>query len=222
MRRNRESSGKFPATLGLFTLGLLLSAAVGDVFAQAAPQGAGAIEHGKYLVTISGCNDCHTPLKMGPQGPEPDMSRMLSGHPAGLAMPSPPKLDQQWMWAGSSSMTAFVGPWGVDYAPNLTPDEETGIGAWDAALFIAAIRNGKIMGAGRPIMPPMPWQGIAKMTDEDLKAVFAYLADDSLRSRTRCRSTFLLRLREGPEATETRPEPRLRSSSGPDSARNKA
>ena len=38
-------------------------------------------ERGRYLVTVGGCNDCHTPLKMGPKGPEPDMSRMLSGHP---------------------------------------------------------------------------------------------------------------------------------------------
>ena len=143
--------------------------------ANAAPQDAGAVKRGKYLVIACGCNDCHTPLKMGPKGPEPDMSRMLSGHPAGVAMPAPPKLDHQWTWAGSGTMTAFVGPWGIDYATNLTPDEETGIGAWDAELFIAAIRNGKIMGGGRPILPPMPWQGYAQMTDDDLKAIFAYL-----------------------------------------------
>src|SRR5580765_355411 len=42
---------------------------------------AAIVKRGEYLVTVGGCNDCHTPLKMGPQGPEPDMSRMLSGHP---------------------------------------------------------------------------------------------------------------------------------------------
>ena len=36
----------------------------------------------KHLVAITGCNDCHTPKKMGPHGPENDMSLMLSGHPA--------------------------------------------------------------------------------------------------------------------------------------------
>ena len=50
--------------------------------AEAPPAAAGeALARGKYLVTISGCNDCHTPLKMTPEGPKPDMDRMLSGHP---------------------------------------------------------------------------------------------------------------------------------------------
>ena len=35
------------------------------------------LARGKYLVTVAGCNDCHTPWVMGPKGPEPDMSRML-------------------------------------------------------------------------------------------------------------------------------------------------
>jgi len=38
-------------------------------------------ERGEYLVNAVGCHDCHTPLQMGPNGPEPDLSRMLSGHP---------------------------------------------------------------------------------------------------------------------------------------------
>ena len=40
-----------------------------------------AVQRGEYLVKIMGCNDCHTPWKMGPHGPEPDMTRFLSGHP---------------------------------------------------------------------------------------------------------------------------------------------
>jgi mono/diheme cytochrome c family protein len=133
------------------------------------------VARGKYVVTISGCNDCHTPLKMGPNGPEPDMTRMLSGHPEDFKLPPTPSPQPPWGFLGSITLTAFVGPWGTDFAANLTPDEETGIGSWDEALFIRALREGKIQGAGRPIMPPMPWMGIAKMTDEDLKAVFAYL-----------------------------------------------
>jgi mono/diheme cytochrome c family protein len=39
------------------------------------------IARGKYLVGITGCSDCHTPLKMTDAGPVPDMSRWLSGHP---------------------------------------------------------------------------------------------------------------------------------------------
>ena len=60
---------------------------------QAAQAAAKArVQRGEYLVNISHCNDCHTPMKMGPNGPEPDFSRRLSGHPEGLKMPPPPKL----------------------------------------------------------------------------------------------------------------------------------
>ena len=58
--------------------------------AAAKPAGAAAVARGKYLVDIAGCHDCHTPHKMGPDGPEPDMSLMLSGHPADMALPPPP------------------------------------------------------------------------------------------------------------------------------------
>ncbi len=132
-------------------------------------------ERGKYLVTIASCNDCHTPLKMGPKGPEPDMSRMLSGHPADLKMPPPPKMDMPWMVGGAYTLTAWSGPWGISYTANLTPDSATGLGKWDETTFMLAIRNGKHIGTGRDILPPMPWQYIKQMTDEDLKAVYAYL-----------------------------------------------
>jgi hypothetical protein len=42
-------------------------------------------------------------------------------------------------------------------------------------MFVQAMRSGKHMGQSRPILPPMPWQGYAQMTDEDLGAVYAYL-----------------------------------------------
>lgn len=133
------------------------------------------VERGKYLVTISGCNDCHTPWKMGEKGPEPDMSRMLSGHPAGMELPPAPTVEGGWMAVGSATMTAWAGPWGVSYALNLTPDEETGIGAWDDAMFVKAMRSGLHLGAGRPILPPMPWPNLAQASDQDLAAIFAYL-----------------------------------------------
>src|SRR3954447_8402467 len=70
------------------------------------------IARGQYLVTIGGCNDCHTPLKMGAKGPEPDMSRMLSGHPQHVPMPPAPKLPNgPWLWTGAATNTAFAGPW---------------------------------------------------------------------------------------------------------------
>src|SRR5688500_13365428 len=130
------------------------------------------VARGKYLVTIGGCNDCHTPFKLGPQGPEPDMSRMLSGHPQQLKMPPAPEMKGPWVWAGAGTNTAFAGPWGVSYAANLTPHPETGLaGVLTEDQFIQTIRTGKHYGTSRPILPPMPWQNVAQMTDEDLRSV---------------------------------------------------
>ncbi len=137
--------------------------------------GASAGERGEYLATITGCNDCHTPFKMGPNGPEPDMSRLLSGHPAADTLPPPPGATGPWIWHGAATNTAFAGPWGVTYAINLTPDQATGMGIWTEQVFVAAMRTGKHFGTARPIMPPMPWPSYRHMTDDDLKAVYAYL-----------------------------------------------
>ena len=63
----------------------------------------------------------------------------------------------------------------MSFTRNLTPDENTGIGAWDETIFMNTIRNGRHWGVARPILPPMPWFNYAEMTDDDLKAVFAYL-----------------------------------------------
>lgn len=134
------------------------------------------VDRGKYLVTIMGCNDCHTPLKMDAKGPEPDMSRMLSGHPAAIGKVDAPKLGEgPWVWAGVGTNTAFHGPWGTSYSANLTPDRNTGLGIWDESLFIKAIRTGKHWGTSRPIQPPMPWPFFRQATDEDLKSIFAFL-----------------------------------------------
>jgi len=134
------------------------------------------IEHGRYLVSVLGCNDCHTPLKMGEQGPEPDLARMLSGHPEELRMPSAPKLPEgPWAYVGSATNTAFAGPWGTTYAINLTPDEKTGIGIWTEEMFVQTLRTGKHWGVARPIFPPMPWQAYSHLTDVDLHAMYAYL-----------------------------------------------
>jgi len=134
------------------------------------------VARGKYLVTVASCQDCHSPKLMSAQGPQPDMTRMLSGHPRDEVMPpAPAPRDSSWVWGGNPGLTAFYGPWGVSFAANLTPDTTTGIGAWTAEQFIQTIRAGKHLGTGREILPPMPWQFIAQMTDEDLRAVFAYL-----------------------------------------------
>lgn len=135
-----------------------------------------AVERGKYLVTLGGCNDCHTTKKMTPNGPEPDTSKMLAGHPADMQLPPAPVMTANGPWGivTTATLTAWSGPWGVSFAANLTPDQ-TGLGDWTEDMFMKAMRTGKHMGASRPILPPMPWQDFAAMSDEDLKAVFAYL-----------------------------------------------
>jgi len=135
-----------------------------------------SVARGEYLVNTSGCHDCHTPFKMGPNGPEPDMARALSGHPEALVMPPAPKLPAgPWMVVSSATNTAHAGPWGVSFTANLTPDKETGLGEWTADQFVATIRTGRHLGKGRPILPPMPYPVYGKMTDDDLRSLFAYL-----------------------------------------------
>ena len=134
------------------------------------------IARGKYLVTIAACNDCHTPLKMGPTGPEPDMTRMLSGHPEMMELPPAPTLPPgPWLVSVAATNTAWSGPWGVSYTANLTPDPETGLGKWTLRDFTATIRSGRHMGRGRAILPPMPIPMYKNFTDEDMEAVFSYL-----------------------------------------------
>jgi mono/diheme cytochrome c family protein len=133
------------------------------------------VERGKYLVGFGGCHDCHTPFTMGPNGPEPDMTRALSGHPASFVLPEPPKMDGKWVWAGAATNTAFAGPWGVSYARNLTPDQVSGLGIWTEEMFVKTMRTGRHMGVSRPILPPMPWQAVGSLDDQDLKSIYAYL-----------------------------------------------
>lgn len=134
------------------------------------------VDRGKYLVTIMGCNDCHSPKKMGPRGPEIDSLHMLSGHPASMPVPdADPVTKKSWVLF-NHSMTAAVGPWGTSFAANITSDA-TGIGNWTEAQFFKAIREGKYKGMDntRPLLPPMPWQVYANASDDDLRAIFAYL-----------------------------------------------
>ena len=138
--------------------------------------GAARLERGAYLVRIMGCNDCHTPLKMGPRGPEPDMSRALTGHPSELVMPPAPTLPKgPWIMLGAATNTAFAGPWGVSFAANLTPDPETGLGKWTPEMFIATMKTGRHEGKGRPVLPPMPVTILAALKDDDIRDLFAYL-----------------------------------------------
>lgn len=135
------------------------------------------IKKGEYLVGILGCNDCHTPKKMGPKGPELEIERLLSGYPSDRPVPKVSKEALQEGWAlMNGDLTCAVGPWGISFAANLTSDE-SGIGNWTYDQFKLCLTQGKHKGLenGRPLLPPMPWFNYIKMEDHEMKAVFTYL-----------------------------------------------
>jgi mono/diheme cytochrome c family protein len=165
----------------LAALTLVIAAAYASkpkpVATPALPSQAELAKRGQYLVTIGGCNDCHTPWIIQPDGkPGPDMSRTLSGHPQQFTITQPAKLgSDRWGWAGAPTNTAFSGPWGVSFAANLTPDNNTGTGIWTFDIFKNTIRNGRHWGVARPLLPPMPWFNYRQMSDDDLRAVYTYI-----------------------------------------------
>lgn len=107
------------------------------------------IARGKYLVSVSGCNDCHTP---GYFFGKPDMTRYLGGSDVGFAIPH---------------LGVFVGP-------NLTPDKATGLGNWTTKQIVTALTTGKLPD-GRILAPIMPWRAFANYTKADAYAIAAYL-----------------------------------------------
>jgi mono/diheme cytochrome c family protein len=137
----------------------------------------GRIKQGKYLVTVMGCNDCHSPKKSGANGPVVIPELMLSGFPADRPRA---KFDDKLIKEGFvvlyPDLSGAAGPWGVSYASNLTPDD-TGLNGWTLAQFKKALTEGKYNGMDniRMLLPPMPWQDFASLTDDDVKAIFSYL-----------------------------------------------
>lgn len=146
-----------------------------EALAPAVETEASKIERGRYLVGIMGCNDCHSPKLMGPQGPYLDPDRILSGYPADRPLPPVPANAEAWALM-AMDLTAAVGPWGTTFAANITSDE-TGIGNWTYEQFERALRHGLYKGleGSRPLLPPMPWQNMVDMKAEDMQAMFAYL-----------------------------------------------
>jgi hypothetical protein len=132
---------------------------------------------GKYIVHTSGCDDCHTPKIFTENGPVFDTTRRFSGYPADEVLPA---IDMNMIgpdkWSATEKhLGAWVGPWGISFASNLTPDNATGLGAVTEEMFIKTLREGKLKGVGRPLLPPMPWHVYGQKTDQDLKAIYAYL-----------------------------------------------
>jgi hypothetical protein len=135
------------------------------------------IARGEYLVNVAGCDDCHSPKRMGAHGPEIIPELRFSGYPSTRPIQRPDSNVVRQGWALlNADLTSAAGPWGVSFTANLTSDQ-TGIGAWKEEQFITALRKGKYKGleSNRDLLPPMPWFAYRNMTDEDLKSVFAFL-----------------------------------------------
>jgi len=134
------------------------------------------VKRGQYLVNAIGCDDCHSPKKMGPHGPEVDSALRFSGYPAGRPLPTfDTGTAKKWILFGGD-LTSTVGPWGISFSANISSDP-TGIGNWTEEQFIRSIREGKWKGLeqGRPLLPPMPWENFRKLTYEDLRSIYAFL-----------------------------------------------
>lgn len=136
-----------------------------------------SVERGKYLVTAIGCDDCHSPKKMGPNGPEVIADLRFSGYPSDRPFNkvSMDAFSKGWM-TFNADLTCAAGPWGLSFSANITSDS-TGIGNWNEQQFLKALREGKSKGLdnNRPLLPPMPWQNFKNLSDEDLKAIFHFL-----------------------------------------------
>lgn len=106
-------------------------------------------ERGAYLATIMDCTGCHTP---GALRGQPDMGRYLAGADIGFGIPGA----------------------GVFYPPNLTSDDETGLGKWSVEDIVAAVRTG-VRPDGRNLVPVMPFPSYSALTDDDAVALATYL-----------------------------------------------
>lgn len=135
------------------------------------------VKRGEYLVNAVGCDDCHSPKTMGPRGPEIIQELRFSGYPSTRPVQKADSnvVKQGWALFGPD-LTSAVGPWGMSFAANISSDA-TGIGNWTEAQFFKAIREGKYKGLdnSRPLLPPMPWSSYKNFSDEDVKAIYAFL-----------------------------------------------
>jgi mono/diheme cytochrome c family protein len=150
-RRSREEkgmlSGMSKAVLWAGAALVLLS--LSGLAAHAAEPVSAAIARGKYLVTLGGCTDCHTP---GSLMGHPDMAKFLGGSDVGFAIPG------QGVFVGS----------------NLTPDPETGLGKWTTEQIVTTLTTG-VRPDGRILAPIMPWRAFSHLTHSDALAIAAYL-----------------------------------------------
>lgn len=138
------------------------------------------IEKGRELVSEYGCGTCHSPKIETKAGLIADPQKTLSGHRADdKDLPNIPEGflgGDTWSGVYSKSLTAWAGPWGIAFAANLTPDKDTGIGAWSKQNFISTIKLGiHTTSLAREIVPSMPWREFSSLSDDDLGAIYSYL-----------------------------------------------
>ena len=135
------------------------------------------IQEGERLVATHDCEICHSPKRMGPQGPEVIPELRFSGHSSAAALPATKEEALKAGWVlFSPDFTTVVGPWGQSYAANISSDS-TGIGMWTENQFKKAMQEGKYKGLDdtRPMLPPMPWQAFKHLKEDEISAIFAYL-----------------------------------------------
>ena len=137
------------------------------------------VERGKRLVELGGCSQCHTPKINTTLGYKPDKDRFLSGYPADKPLPNLPYAE---IIAGeteksfyTTDATVWVGRWGVSFAANLTPDPETGIGAWEEEDFIEIFRKKEHFSQENPTITPMPVNVYSQLSFFELRSIFIYL-----------------------------------------------
>ncbi len=129
---------------------------------------------GAYLMASMGCNDCHSPRdNTGKFIP----GREFTGQPENAPSPTwdPSMLEKGNLMTMGPTGTSFAGPWGVSYAANITPDKETGIGNLTADALIRSWRTGQHWKENRPILPIMPFEAFANLTDDDIRALHSFL-----------------------------------------------
>lgn len=136
------------AAVGIAAASLGLAGLLGT-WASASAAAQSQVDRGRYLVSVIGCTDCHTP---GSMTGKPDMTRFLAGSDIGFQLPG---------------LGTFV-------PPNLTSDKETGLGKWTKKQIITAFTKGKDP-QGRQLAPIMPWRNFANLTPADADAIASYL-----------------------------------------------
>ena len=134
-----------PETVVNFPVKYLVRRAPEPVTGEVHPDMSTPVSRGQYLVVMAACSDCHTPMKRG----QPVRGLEFAGG------------------------RVFEEATGKVASVNITPNPATGIGNYTEETFIKVLRTGYV--GTRQLNPLMPWQFYSGLTDEDLKAMYAYL-----------------------------------------------